>query len=256
MKQRVVILLLATMLASPALLKSVTVGEVDTFTGGLEGWGVPGAHPSPPQVIANGGSGGLNDAYLQVVALGGNGPGSRLSVQNFGQWAGDYFAAGISAIVMDVNNFGPEDLYLRLLFANLSNLPASVDAAISADGVLVPSGSGWVRAIFPVAPSALLAMPGSISSALSNATELRIFHNPAPFFGGPGTGAPSVIATLGIDNITAVPEPSAAWFVAGGLAVLGLWRLQPLLLHGGPVGAQRLAPSAARERERRPWSRS
>jgi hypothetical protein len=225
MKVSSVIMLLA-LLISPAVMQGVSLGEIDTFTGGIEGWGVPGVPVLPPAVIADGGPRGAGDAYLQVVAVGGGGPGSRLSVQNLDQWSGDYIAAGISSIAMDLNNFGPDDLYLRLLFANLTNLPDSVDAAITSDAVFVPAGSGWMHAVFSIAPSALLPMPGSISSALSTASELRIFHNPDPFFGGPGLGAPPVVATLGIDNITAIPEPSAMWLAMGGLGLLGLrrWR--------------------------------
>lgn len=220
-------LAMLAMLVAPALMQGASLGEVDTFAGGIEGWSAgPGGHPVPPEVIATGGPGGVGDAYLQVVALGGSGPGSRLSVQNLDQWAGDYLAAGISGIAMHLNNSGPNDLHLRLLFANLSNLPDSVDAAISAEAVVVPAGSGWVHVVFPIAPSALLPMPGSISSALSNASELRIFHNPDPVFGGPGMGAPPVVATLGIDNITAVPEPSAAWLAIAGLGFLGLRRFR------------------------------
>jgi hypothetical protein len=62
----------------------------DNFEDGTtQGWFVPGDHPVPPTNILTGGPSGVGDNYLQVTALGGDGPGSRLSVQNFSQWTGD-----------------------------------------------------------------------------------------------------------------------------------------------------------------------
>ena len=109
-------LLLGLAPAGPAT--ALTIGQVDTFDQDASGWFVPGPSPTPPQWVASGGPGGAGDGWLQLAATGGTGSGSRLAVLNATQWAGDYAAAGIGAIAMDVSNFGPDDLALRLLFEN------------------------------------------------------------------------------------------------------------------------------------------
>jgi len=49
---------------------------------------------------------------------------------------------------------------------------------------------------------------------------MRLYHNPAPGFGGQANGPPPVDADLGVDNITAtaVPEPATMILLATGLA--------------------------------------
>ena len=66
----------------------------------------------------------------------------------------------------------------------------------------------------------MTAVFGSVNTALTNATELRLFHNPAPAFPPPPIGPPAVNVRLGVDNITAaaVPEPATLLLLGTGLA--------------------------------------
>lgn len=217
-------LLMATsMLLSPRGASGVTVGQIDTFSDGTTmNWFVPGAHPSPPDNQPTGGPNGSGDAYLGIMALGGGGPGSHLSVLNSGQWAGNYLGAEVTRIRMDVNNFGPDDLYLRLLFGDLDGAGPPTNLALTAQAQFVPAGSGWITVEFPIAPADLVVETfGTAAGALSSTDTLRIFHNPAPTFPGPGVGIPPVNATLGVDNVTAVPEPLAYQLLAVGVVLLG-----------------------------------
>jgi hypothetical protein len=203
--------------------EAVMIGQIDDFQDGTtQNWFVPDAtHPNPPTNIATGGPGGAGDQFLQLTATGGGGPGSRMAVLNETQWAGNYTAAGVRAIEMDVNNFGPDDLFLRLLFEDFSGIPFTppVNLALSANALFVPAGSGWVHLRFKVSPAFLAVETfGSVAGALADTDTLRIFHNPNPAFPGPGVGIPTVNAQLGVDNITAVPEPGAFLLLAAGLA--------------------------------------
>jgi hypothetical protein len=120
-----------------------------------------------------------------------------------------------------VNNFGPDDLFLRLLFENFDGPGPHVDLALSANPVFVPAGNGWRSVVFPIKPSDLMVETfGIVHGALMNVDTLRIFHNPDPTFPGPGIGIPTVNVTLGVDNITAVPEPATTAFIAGVLLAL------------------------------------
>jgi hypothetical protein len=215
-----------------ALEPGELLGQVDTFEDGTTmGWGVGGGmaiHPAPPANVATGGPAGSGDAYLRVTSLGGGGAGSKLSAQNGSQWAQDYVAGGLSAIRMDVNNFGPDDLQLRLLFEDLPGAPGPpVNVALSAAAVLVPAGSGWMSIAFPIEPSDLVSTLGTATAALASADTLRIFHNPAAEFPGPPIGPPAVNAQLGIDNIRAVPEPAEVVLLVMGLCACILrWRFR------------------------------
>ena len=212
---------LVTLAIAQPRLGAVAIFQLETFDNPHD-W-VVGAGPvlgaPTPVPVALGGPSGATDPFLSMSATGGNGPGSRLSAQNFGLWAGDYLAAGIGAIGMDVKNSGPTDLSLRLLVLELGPM-GPVNGAFSTAAIFVPAGTDWTNVLFDISAAALTAFPGSsIQAALSNVSELRIFHNPVPAF-QPGN-MPPVVAALGVDNIEALPsavaEPATLTLIAAGV---------------------------------------
>ena len=184
-----------------------TLGQVDTFSGSIEGWFAGGGPfgqvpPVPPQVIATGGPAGAGDAFMLVTASCGDGPGSRLVAMNATQWAGDY-AAGITALTMDLRNLGNSDLTIRLFLEDpLPGPPANT--AVSSVGITLPAGGGWTPVMFPVGVGDLTVLEGDLSTLLTNVTLLRLFHGSAVGFPGE-----SVVGALGVDNVRAVPEPGS-----------------------------------------------
>jgi hypothetical protein len=222
---RVTVLSFAAIFVVASTAAAIPIGP-DTFEDGTTlGWGVPGLSPLPPANVGTGGPAGGGDAFLQLQANAGLGDaGSRLSVLNQTQWTGDFRAAGITAISMDVNNFGPDDLVLRLLFEDFDAPGPPANLAMTLADVLVPAGSGWMNVVFDLAPANLVAgVLGTVEGALTDVDVLRIFHNPVAAFPGPGVGIPQVTTTLGVDNITAVidgtvPEPATGALLLGGLA--------------------------------------
>ena len=82
-------------------------------------------------------------------AVGGTGPGRFLTVFNRAQWLGNYIALGVTAIEIDLQNFGKVDLNIRLGFKESTDPGASgyLSAAFS-----LPAGSGWQHAIFFINP--------------------------------------------------------------------------------------------------------
>lgn len=196
--------------SSPAPLATV-IGLRDTFSAGsTDGWTSGGANPTPPLNVASGGPAGASDGYLLLQSSGNSGPGGKLVAFGGPQWSGDLASAGIISIDMDVSNLGGNALLLRLGFDGAGA------TAISTDGVVVPAGSGWIHIAFAATPAALT---GNGALALANLSGLRLFHSASAVFPGP-----IVLARLGIDNVTAVPEPGSALLLAAGAALLALRR--------------------------------
>jgi hypothetical protein len=203
----------ATLLASQA--GAVTFGEVDDFEDGtVEGWvvnllGLGGSHPAPPQNVSTGGPAGTDDNYMLLTSVGGSGAGNRMTVINGTQWSGDYLSAGVTQISMDLKNFGDTELDLRLLFEKVGG-GGPTDVATTTGSFTLAAGSDWTHVTFDITAADLTALAGTAENALSSATVIRLFHNPDPAFPGP-----AIVASLGVDNIEAVPEPAT-------MAVLGL----------------------------------
>jgi hypothetical protein len=206
--------LLILLLGWSLTASAVSVGVLDDFEdGGTEGWDNGGLAPNPLNV-ATGGPAGTGDAFLRLGSSGGSGPGSRLVVFNrLEDWTGDYTAAGVAGITLDVNNLGATDLVLRLLLAD--GAPASPTNSAMTAGIALPAGSGWTRIAFSLAPEDLLLRNGSIAAALEGVTELRLYHAPAASYPGPG-----IVASLGVDNVRAVPEPGSGVLLAAGALAL------------------------------------
>lgn len=214
--QTVVVLLLVGL--APGLAWGLSIGQRDTFEDGTtQGWVVAllgMSHPAPPVNVPTGGPAGADDSFLMLTSIGGDGPGSRLVAINIDQWSGDFIAAGISGIAMDVKNLGQSDLSLRLAFSD-PGIGPPVNVAFSTVPYFLPVGRGWIPIHFPITPADLTAESGSVTAALHNATELRLYHSFALDFPGE-----PVTALLGVDNIAATPEPTSALLLGSGLLAL------------------------------------
>jgi hypothetical protein len=211
-------------IAAPHGASAVTLGQVDDFEDGTtQGWVVAlqGANPPAatlPTNISSGGPAGANDNYLQLTSLGNYGPGGKLIAINVSQWTGDYIAANVLGISASVINLGATDVSLRFFFSDADGAPPS-NAAISSQAIVLPSGSGWTNVVFPISASDLTATVGSVEAALANARDVRILHALTAAFPGENKNA-----QIGVDNLTAVPEPGTGLLLGLGLVALGARR--------------------------------
>ncbi|MGE5806856.1 MAG: FlgD immunoglobulin-like domain containing protein [Ignavibacteria bacterium] len=177
-------------------LKAVEANQWDNFEEGTTlGWGSGGPNPNPPVNISGGGPNGDDDNFLQVTSTGGSGPGSMFITFNTSRWTGDYIAAGVTVISMHIKNFGTTDLLLRLAFMGSGGNFWTINAEP------IPANSGWVTANFSIQTMDLTG-GNNVNNTLNNVTQLRILHSAT----GGYQGDP-IVAQLGIDNITAAPQP-------------------------------------------------
>ena len=189
----------AALFSAPAVL-AVKGGQVDDFTGGTTaGWREGGPSPNPPTNVAGGGPAGVGDAYLQNTSSGGFGAGSRMVMFNTTQWTGDYLAAGVLQIEVDMANLGSTVLEMRIAIIGGSNTQFG-----STNGVMLPADGSWRPLVFELTSSSLTLLQGgdSLATVLASVSELRILHSDSPSF-----QADPINATLGVDNITASQVP-------------------------------------------------
>jgi len=140
---------------------------------------------------------------------------SNLGATNVLQWSGDYASAGVTALRFDLNNQGPDPVALRIsLFGPAASAFTTIHEAV------LPAASGWVAVTFALDEDSLVRTSGTFTLAqtLASVAKLLIRHDPDPL--SPPGEHNFVSATLGIDNVAAVPEPAAGPLFAVGLAAL------------------------------------
>jgi hypothetical protein len=187
----------------------VMLGQIDTFSSGNSAFWTGGLGPL---VIDNGGPAGTGDRWLEVTADG-SGSGGKINIYNREQWLGDYTAAGVTAVSMDVRNFASQTLQMRIAFKTGSGPTAP--GYVSTVPVSIPNDGAWHRAVFPLQASGFTGINGPVDfdtviSALTQ--EFRILHSTSASLTGN-----TLVGRLGVDNIQAIPAPSAALVLGLGL---------------------------------------
>ena len=189
----------------PVVHGQLVLGQLDDFQGGLDGWqsGSPiPPNPTPPTIVPNVGPNGTGDTAMQITSSGGSGAGSQLVAFNTAQWDGNYLSAGVTSITVDLKNTGTTDLTMRLAFRG----PDLTTWFVTNLGFDLTAGSAWQQAQFSLAEFDLTRVAGTqtYATTFGNVSEMRLLDNPALDF----RGAP-VVASVLVDNIAAVPEPSS-----------------------------------------------
>ena len=175
----------------------VQVGQSDDFESGTtQNWREGATSTNPPTVVNTGGPEGAGDAYLEAISSGNGGPGGRQVVFNRQQWTGDFIAAGVISVSVDVKNDGSAPLNMRIGFelAPGDNRFISAAQTVPADGL-------WRKLTFDVSQGGLTSVGGAMSytQVMSGVTEARIFSNAVSDWRGE-----LAVSTMGLDNIAAI----------------------------------------------------
>jgi hypothetical protein len=171
---------------------AVTTSHVDTFQSGTTlNW----SGNSSPTNIATGGPAGAGDRFLQISA--------------------NNSAAGIQAVEVDMNHFAGGPVSIRLFVFGPGGTFASATTQPIATGA-------WNHYYFGLMAADLTNVDGGgdLAATLADVNRLLIRHDPAPTPTPPGASTSLLTATLGIDNIRAVPEPGAVVLALLGGALL------------------------------------
>lgn len=183
---------------------AVTVLQTDDFQDESQnGWAHGPPSPFPPEVNLDVGPGGSGDHSLYVASFGGGGAGGRwITFNRSSRWTGDYAAAGVQALQLDVFNFSGIGLTFRVALIGPGG-------SFVTDGVFVEDTNQWESISFSLAPGDLVPVAGSnVNLTLSAVNEIRILENASPDVLGD-----VVVADVYLDNITTlpgIPEPSRA----------------------------------------------
>ena len=182
---------------------AITFGQLDDFQdGSFELWTGGSIQTNQP---TGGPSGDPWDRYLQLST---GGVASNLGAFNTAQWSGDYATAGVTRVNIDLYNFGPDPVSLRLMITTsaTSGCPSPCTAWTSTTATVLPAGGPWAKVEFSLAESDLTRVAGanSYASSIANVAKLHLRHDdgtPSP------PGSPALVnAVLGVDNVVALPE--------------------------------------------------
>lgn len=208
----------------------IVLGQVDDFQDGTaQGWTAGQVIANAPLNLQDIGPLGDEDHVLAVSTNGKNtGAGSKLVALNRSQWLGDYLAAGVTGVTVDLSTPNVVSMNVRL------GLRGPGGDFVTPPAVLSAGDAGtWDNFTFNLEPAALLGAGGTDAAlTLANVTEFRLLHNRQVSIQGEAFSSPrggAFAATLLADNVTAVPEPLMVGRVmlAGLLGVSVLRRRQP-----------------------------
>jgi autotransporter-associated beta strand protein len=185
---------------SSSTSKAVTLGQLDTFNDGtLDNW-------DGGDTLANvgtGGPAGVGDKYLSAKTTGSpGGPGSHLATDNTVQWPGNYSAAGIIDVSVDMLNPNAVVLPMRVVLFGPSGerWTSAVADSVPADGV-------WHHEVFSLLQPDLLEVSGSTaySATITAVSRLMFRYDPTASSGGAVFNG-----SIGIDNVLAI-SGSLTW---------------------------------------------
>jgi hypothetical protein len=185
--RRATALLVGAVCLLPAAGWAITLNQVDTFNNETtQGWGVNRfANPiTPVGIELDGGSSGVAGDHALLMDSNEYGIG-RLVIINESQWTGNWTAAGVTRITMDVKNPNAFTLSMRLGISG-PNPPSSGGSGtnfVTKVAVPVPADNAWHSISFDVSAADFAFVnigSENIAAALASVAHFRILHDRWP----------------------------------------------------------------------------
>jgi hypothetical protein len=182
---------------------AISANEIDDFqTSTAEGWSINRGF-TPVAVAENEGPAGNGDhaLFMSTATMGV----THLLVMNVSQWTGNWTAAGITQVSLDVRNPNAFNLSMRLGIAGPGGASGggTGDTHVT-DAISVAADDAWHTLTFDVLASDFTAIDGAnTAAALAGVTQLRFIHNSAVSFVGDTAGG-----DFYLDNIQAIASPA------------------------------------------------
>ena len=169
--------------------------------------------------IAPGGPAGTSDKMLTVY-VGGSGLPALLQALNKSQWSGNYLAAGVTGIEMDLKVDAPIPSTMPIRIAIRESTSTLSGYASTTPFNLLNDGQ-WHHASFSLLPGDLTPFdsPQTLATDLANVVEFGIIYASAPSTHGDDFGA---LTGFDIDNIHAIPEPASISILLSGIIGIAL----------------------------------
>jgi hypothetical protein len=206
----------AILICTPGTSRGITLGQIDTFEDGTkQGWD-NGSNIG----VGLGGPAGSGDHYLPALA-GGSGLPNRLEIVNRSQWLGNYLAAGVTGVEMDLRVGAPALTALSIRIAIRESTSASIlSGYASTVPFTLPNDGQWHHVSFSLLTGNLTAVssPQPLATDLANVADFRIIDAAVPATQGDFVG----LTGFDIDNIHAIPEPASMSILLSGIIGIAL----------------------------------
>ena len=125
------------------------------------------------------------------------------------QWTGNYIESGISAIRLEAGTFGPDTINLRLAFNGVGGWFTTAAVPLINNDPLDPQ---WRSVTFSSLPGDLTHVSqgnGIFSDTMGNVTRMEIYSGGNSLSAGSLIRGQAINSSLLLDQIQAIPEPSA-----------------------------------------------
>lgn len=202
----------------PDCFAAISISSVDNFSSTSEGWQIGGAGTQPTRV----GSAGPDSqiGFLSHFSDGGGSQGKWLMWTSQSDWTGNYSSAGVTSIGFAANvSSGTAPVLMRIAFDGPGGWFFSTAQSV---------GSGWNQFTFNLDATNFTYAASSGGTAtfldtLSGVTRFEILAGSGSVTyrsGGDIVQAGNSANTILIDNIVAVPEPSAGALLISAAALM------------------------------------
>jgi hypothetical protein len=190
----------ACAMALTRLAFGIAPGQIDNFqNGSTNGW-TDGHGGTNVANVATGGPAGAGDKYLQVSS-GSFDSVSRLITFNQSQWLGNYVAAKVVGLKMDLKNFGTSAVPIRIAIREGPSGPSTPGYA-STTAFNLPVDGQWHKAVFFSLTAGTLTPingPQPLATDLTSVKDFRLLSSSSPSILGD-----VINARIGVDNISPI----------------------------------------------------